>query len=904
MTFRALRGYPLVCVLKLRDTTLFFSTSVTLNWAVQGAILGSILPLFIAKSTVRRGAASRREGRRVMATMFGRFEIQSELSKSETAFIYKALDTTTNQVVALKTQSLEPLAEHTDAFLETLMAEGESTRDLAGQNIVVLYGAGEIDGQFCAAMEYIQGNSIATMLARHEGFSIWDLLDISRQVCAGLEQAAAKGVTHYSLEPAKIMVQWDGMVKILGYGISNMSLIEAESGKGLGRLMPYCSPEQIRGEAIDLRSNLFTLGAILYEMVVGRPAFVASDPVALVQQIENEMPANPSSVNAKIQPAVSAVIIKALAKDPGERYQTARELLDDLELCKDNGKKAAEVKKPVAAPKVAVSGADRAAASSKFVSVATNAANFSAPSSVPSSAAAAVSAVPSGTPSPLRDPRNRGAAAAAAAGMSAEMAATNKPTIVARPVVAASPSLAASGSRFISDFEVSVSGAHDPSSPVMSAAVVEPEPASASQAGGSAVDPLMMTPRPSSAGTSFSDLAEMPPLKETVFTPSIPEPILEHQEAMRPALARAPLKEEEKPGIKPREIAEKVLGQIASFPPRLMLFSILGAAAFILVVALGIYVHVRSEDDGSTAEPRPVKAAQSDATEANPQTISPAKPVPLAPPMEAQPTLKVRPVEKRTANAARRTPAPAPAPAAVVLPGQALIDSSPQGAQFQVDGKSDPSWITPFTLADLSPGKHIVSVSKAGYSSDIRAVEVASGTKSSLIVHLAPVNALMVLNSTPPGANITIDGKSTGRVTPAQFAMEKGNHTVLLHKQGYLDETVTTDLAPAQNFPYAPVLRALGNTEDMRTVGKLNRLFGRGGESTAGMASITIHTQPKGAQVAINQQVLDKTSPVGVMVGPGNYMVEVTLTGFKPVRKVVSLEKGGKAAIDEVLERQ
>jgi serine/threonine protein kinase len=108
-----------------------------------------------------------------MATMFGRFEIQSELSKSDTALIYKALDTETNQVVALKTQSLAPLGDRADAFVSTLIAEGESTRDLVGQNIVLLYGAGEIEGQFCAAMEYIQGNSIATMLARKEGFSIW-----------------------------------------------------------------------------------------------------------------------------------------------------------------------------------------------------------------------------------------------------------------------------------------------------------------------------------------------------------------------------------------------------------------------------------------------------------------------------------------------------------------------------------------------------------------------------------------------------------------------------------------------------------------------------------------------------------------------------------------------------------
>jgi hypothetical protein len=141
-------------------------------------------------------------------------------------------------------------------------------------------------------------------------------------------------------------------------------------------------------------------------------------------------------------------------------------------------------------------------------------------------------------------------------------------------------------------------------------------------------------------------------------------------------------------------------------------------------------------------------------------------------------------------------------------------------------------------------------------------------------------------------------------VTPAQFAVEKGSHTVLVRKPGYLDETVTADLAPAQNFQYSPVLKALGNADDIRTVGKLNKLFGRGGDATAGMGSLSVQTKPKGAQVAINQRVLDKMSPVNVVLGPGNYIVDVTMTGFKPIHKVVSVDKGGKVAIDEVLERQ
>jgi serine/threonine protein kinase len=871
-----------------------------------------------------------------MATMFGRFEIQSEISKSETACIYKATDTSTNQTVALKTQNLAPLGERATAFVAALAAEGEAAHSLAGQNIVALYGAGEIDGQFSAAMEYIQGNSIATMIARKEGFSIWDLLDITRQVCTALETAAAAGVVHSSLEPAKIMVQWDGLVKILGYGISNMSLIEAEGGNGLGHLMPYCSPEQIRGEAIDQRSNLFTVGTILYEMVVGRKAFDAADPVLLVGQIDNEMPPEPAKLNPKIQPAVSALIMKALAKDPAERFQTARDLVQDLETCKDSGRKPAAEPKKTAATAVKVDPAARAAAASKFVSSGTGAAE-SAPAAsrpaparpvaapVPVQAAPPISTHPVSTqstsvpststkPAPARavagsteqTPTRNAAAAAAGSGAGFSSAGSSAGTSAASSAVKAT-----SGARLIEDPEVdSQTNSHSsysPSSAVLSAAIVEEE---AAQSPGVAVDPMMSGAATTQKSVSFSDLDELPPLKEPVFETPAPEPEAPagpvHQIYPRPGSAQAFSasafsKKDDKPKIQPREVAEKAIQQIVTIPPRLMLFSILGAVAVILVVAISLFLRVRSEDDGSTAAPRPVKAV------AAPQSVAPAPeatsvPVPAPPAEEAQPTLTVRQIQKRNAKN-QRTLAPAPVP--VVIPGQALIDSNPQGAQFQLDGKSDPSWVTPFIVPGLSPGKHIVSAIKSGYTTDTRSIDVVSGAKASLVFRLAPINALVVVTSTPPGAEITLDGRPTGRVTPSQFAVEKGSHTVIVKKQGFLDETTTADLGPGQNFQYAPALKALGNAEAMHTVGKFKKIFGGGGgDSTAGMGTVSIHTQPKGAQVVINQRILDKMSPVDVMTGPGNYVVDITLTGFKPIHKVISVEKGGKVAIDEVLERE
>jgi len=814
-----------------------------------------------------------------MATLFNRFEIQSELSKSDTATVYKALDKETSQVVALKTQELAPLGDHADAFVARLIAEGEQSRNLASQNIVLLFGAGEIDGQFSAAMEYIQGNSVATMLARKEGFSIWDLLDITRQVCAGLEAAASNDVVHSSLEPAKIMVQWDGMVKILGYGISNMSLIGAESGQGLGRLTPYCSPEQIRGDVVDLRSNLFTLGTILYEMVAGRKAFDAVDHGALLGQIENAMPPSPSSLNPKIQAAVSDLIMKALAKDPASRYQHARELVDDLEKCKDSGKKAGtEVKKSSPAASVVVDPAVRAVAASKFVS------------------AGAGGQAPKAPTASTKDTKTAAAAAGAGGGQGA-------------PVKTTSKADSNSGAGMISDFEVmnpesqEAAGAGPESKQESPRIAVDPMMAGpvASKSSPVMTDPMMSESALSvGSGKSFSDLAEMPPLKEPTYVPpvaEIPEPVN--------TIVKIYPKKDDKPRIQPREVAQKAITEISTVPPRLILYSILGAVALILVVATLVFFHVRSEDDGSTAAPRPVKAA-STAKPSVPATPRPGvietQSQPVAPAAEPEPSLAVRETEKRAARNSRRSAAAVVAP--VVIPGQALVDSSPQGAQLQIDGKTDSSWLTPINLAGLNPGKHIIAANKAGYSTEIRSIEVTAGSKSTLLFHLTAVNSLVVVKSTPAGAAIALDGKATGKVTPAQFSVDKGAHTLLLRKQGYLDETVTTELGPAQNFLYAPTLKVLGNVEDMRTMGKMNKLFGRAGETIAGMGAISVHTQPKGAQVVINQRILDKTSPVQVMLGPGNYVVDITMTGFKPVHKVISVDKGSKAAIDEILEHE
>jgi len=248
-----------------------------------------------------------------MSTKIGRFEILGELAKSDSGCVYKANDPESGQTLALKTFRLDVFGEHAEQVVQRILQEAETTKDLSSSNITLVYGAGEIDGQFCAAMEYIQGNSIATMLARKEGFSIWDLLDIGRQLSSGLEHARSHNIVHYSLEPSKIMCGWDGTVKILSFGISSTGYVAAQASGVPPSVLYYMSPEQVGGEKLDARSNLFTWGTMLYEMVTDQKAFDGADADVVRQKILEEMPVSPAILNPKINPVASDVIMNTIA---------------------------------------------------------------------------------------------------------------------------------------------------------------------------------------------------------------------------------------------------------------------------------------------------------------------------------------------------------------------------------------------------------------------------------------------------------------------------------------------------------------------------------------------------------------------------------------------------------------
>jgi serine/threonine protein kinase len=809
-----------------------------------------------------------------MSTKIGHFEILSELSKSATGAVYKANEAETSQTVALKAIQLSVFGDSAAELEKCLLEEAESVKVLSHSNLTPVRSAEVIDGQLCAAMEYIQGNSIATMLARKEGFSIWDLLDIGRQVCSGLDNAHSQKIFHYSLEPSKIMCGWDSTVRVMGYGVSSVGKFTAQM-PDVPSILHYMSPEQIRGESIDARSNFFSLGAMFYEMVTDRKAFDREDAESLRQSILESTPVPPMHVNPKLHPVLSDLIMKALSKDPAERYQNGRELLDDLEKCKESKPQAA---KAAAAPaKSVVPDTVKAATQAKFAAAATP--------------APAKPQAPPVQNKPVQKPVERatpGKAAAAAAGWSGGQAQSSTPANQS-------------------------GGTSQPSASMSSSVLDEPAvEAPEVEAPRIAVDPMMAEGGPSRSGSvSFSEMTELPPLKESYTPPPPPPPsTFEQKPAHAPSFTMHEDEEPEKPKVQPREVAEKAIKEIKNVPPSLMVYAIAGAAVVILIIAVILVLHVNSlNNDGDSprpvaetttqpaaseapapAQPRRAQPTQSAAAQPEPEAQAPA-------PAETEPEPAQPVAAARGKNARKRLPA-----VAVVAPGLMAIDSTPPGAQVQIDGKTDASWVTPFTLSGLGAGLHTVTVSKAGYSPDTRTVDVNPGSKAVVAARLVQLSATLAVSSSPAGANVYVDGRDAGKLTPAQIAVDKGQHVVLVRKSGYIDETTNAQFILGQTTNFSPALRELGNVDNIKTTGKMKKLFG--GKDAQGMGTVSIKTQPKGAQVAVNQHMLDKDSPVDFLLDPGNYIVDITLSGYAPVHKIITVDKGGKAVIDEVLQHE
>ena len=260
----------------------------------------------------------------------GRYVITGELGKGAMGVVYRATDPNIGRTLALKTMRLDIHGANSGDMLKRFQNEARAAGVLNHRNIVTIYDAGEADGMFYIAMEFISGATLAGLLRDRKTLSPIEAADIGAQICEGLDYAHYKGVIHRDIKPANIMIAGDGTVKIMDFGIAKAGAGLTHTGEVLGT-PNYMSPEQVRGRVLDGRTDLFSTGVMLYEMLTGEKPFNANSVTTIIYKIINEVPPPPRELDASIPSGMSAVIAKAMAKAPDERYQSGSAMAAALE---------------------------------------------------------------------------------------------------------------------------------------------------------------------------------------------------------------------------------------------------------------------------------------------------------------------------------------------------------------------------------------------------------------------------------------------------------------------------------------------------------------------------------------------------------------------------------------------
>jgi len=258
-----------------------------------------------------------------------RYEIIEELGKGGMGKVYRVEDRKIKEEVALKL--INPEIASDKKTIERFSNELKVARKIAHRNVCRMFDLGEEKGMHYITMEYVRGEDLKSMIRMTGQLGLGTTINIAKQVCEGLTEAHRLGVVHRDLKPQNIMIDKEGNARIMDFGIARS--LEAKRITGAGVIIgtpEYMSPEQVEGKEVDCRSDIYSLGVILYEMVTGQLPFEGDTPLSIAMKHKSEAPPNPKWQNAQIPDSLSGVILRCMEKDREKRYKNSEELLSEL----------------------------------------------------------------------------------------------------------------------------------------------------------------------------------------------------------------------------------------------------------------------------------------------------------------------------------------------------------------------------------------------------------------------------------------------------------------------------------------------------------------------------------------------------------------------------------------------
>jgi len=263
-----------------------------------------------------------------LAALSQRYDILSEAGHGNMGNVYKARDRETGEIVALKL--IKPQIASDRAITERFKNELLFARKITHKNVCRVYEFNRIGGIAYTSMEFVEGESLRTVLSRFGGLPVRKGVDLALQICSGLKEAHAQGIVHRDLKPENVMIDKQGNVKIMDFGIAR----SMEAGTRLTGAMigtpAYMAPEQVSGKPVDYRTDIYALGLVLYEMFTGSETFRADTPVAIALKQMQEAPTPPHDLDPTIPVYIERAILKCLEKEPAKRFQSVAELENAL----------------------------------------------------------------------------------------------------------------------------------------------------------------------------------------------------------------------------------------------------------------------------------------------------------------------------------------------------------------------------------------------------------------------------------------------------------------------------------------------------------------------------------------------------------------------------------------------
>jgi len=774
-------------------------------------------------------------------TKAGRYEIVGELGRGAMGVVYRAVDPVIGRNVAVKTIRLteEGTGLSRPELLSRFQTEARAAGLLTHPNIVVVYDAGEEDGLYYITMELVEGKSLQAILDSGHAFPVSRILRILEQTCSALQFAHERSIVHRDIKPANLMLTADDTVKVTDFGTAK--ILQFGTVQQTTHVMgtpSYMSPEQVKGRPIDGRTDIFSLGVVLYEMLTGEKPFPGQSITTVIYKIVNEDPVPPRQLNPSIHPGLNEIVLRALAKEPDARYQSCRDLMEDLR---------------------------------NYRALGGNESNPDATLISPRQGAGQPFATPTG---PLRTPYFEDAAAAANAQALQNRASTPGQTPAVRRTGPLPPLkepekekstlatvLAAifllgvivyGGMRLRTELQVvretnKASHAPMPVSPLSALTPAQPDP----------------VPPPDTAATPTTSAESAKPAPERIapekVIPEKPAPEKPVQtsgtSSNQPSTATPAVVKKIDPAITPAAVDYK--RQIEEELKETDLAGRIKVTATANTLTLSGKLHPADHASllrfmrNAPATVHVVDDIQYDDT-------------PL-------------PSSSEGDNGAHPVPAPGMSAVHVVTD---IIGAS--ATLYGAAGHAISSCQTPCSFNDLIPERYSLQVQKEGYLAVQTAIELKIGQTLDQKVHLEALSKGLFVSTKPAGAEVFINGAIQSGRTPVMLPLAPGQYDLVLRMSGY--------------EAYAGHIQVKDNIQTTLDVDLKQKQ-----EQQARVAWAQVSSVPEGAEIFIDGVPTGQVSPARVQVPTGSHIIALRLNGYQVARRGVQASEGGTLNVTETL---